>query len=371
VNDKLYYPQLDGLRFLAFVAVFIHHAPNPPIPNYEAFRIHTWAGVDIFLCLSAFLFVHLLGAEWRQTGTIHVTNFYIRRGLRIWPVYFLYIAIVVVVTGLGQGFSDSSLQRILSSATFTANILDALSDYAYAYPMALLLHLWTISYEEQFYLFIPWFLRLIFRNTKKGQLMILGLVCGVGLAIRAGFIYLDIPFPAVYVLPITHFESVLLGLVIGLGLFQSLFNRIAWWAAGLLAGVSFYLVSLLPYYRENTVWLMFTYILVGLGSACLLLMALKSRDVPAMRWLSSKPLVYLGKISYGLYLYHYACLYLCKWLINTALKPFAIPAGPAAVLIFSLAFGMTILFASFSYRFVEKPFLRMKAKYTSVAARPI
>jgi peptidoglycan/LPS O-acetylase OafA/YrhL len=370
-NARMYHPELDGLRFLAFVAVFIHHAPDPLNPAYESFRLQTWVGVDIFLCLSAFLFAHLLEAEWRQTGGIHVFHFYIRRALRIWPVYFLYVALITVVIFFQQGAANSGVARILSSLTFTNNILDAVSGYDYAQPVILLLHLWSISYEEQFYLVIPWFLRLIFRKNQKDQILILAGIFLTGLVIRMGFISLNIPFPAVYVLPITHFEPVLLGLVIGLGLFRSFFERFTWASSALAAGGCFFLVSLLPYYKVNSGWLLITYILVGLGSSALLLMALKSAGVPAMRWLSSRPIVYLGKISYGLYLYHYGCLYFIRWLLAVLPSSFAVNPGLKAPLVFFLALGLTILLAALSYRFIEKPFLRLKEKYTTVAARPI
>jgi peptidoglycan/LPS O-acetylase OafA/YrhL len=371
INAKMYRPELDGLRFLAFLAVFIHHAPNLPLPNYEAFRLQTWAGVDVFLCLSAFLFVHLLGSEWRQSGTIQIKNFYIRRALRIWPVYFLYVALMALIIFLQLGPTSSAVARVLGSLTFTNNILDAISGYEFTGPVILLLHLWSISYEEQFYLAIPWFLRLMFSKSKQSQLTILAVIFAMGLAVRMGFIALNIPFPAVYVLPITHLEPVLLGLLIGLGVLQPVLKRLPWWATALAAAVCFWLVSLLPYYMENTYWLMLTYILVGLGSALCLLTALQANAVPALRWLSSKPMVYLGKISYGLYLYHFACLYFWRGAIEAMTASWGLDKGIMAIVTFVLALLMTYVIAALSYRFIEKPFLRLKEKYSTVSARPI
>jgi len=370
-EQRIYYPELDSLRFLAFLAVFIHHAPVLPIPGYDGFWRHTWVGVDLFLCLSAFLFVHLLGAEWRQTGTIGVGHFYIRRGLRIWPVYFLYVAAVALVTLLSGSASPENLARLLSAASFTANIHDALAGYNNHFPVLLLLHLWTISYEEQFYLFIPWFLRLLFPKTRRTQLGILAGVCAVGLAARTLFLLLDIRFPAIYVLPVTHFESILLGLLIGLGLPPRLLERVPAWVLGLAGLTSFYAVARLPYYWENTPWLMLTYVLVGLGSAALLVMALRAPGSRGLGWMASKPLVYLGKISYGLYLYHYASIYCAKELLKLAGRALPLDTGISNALAFVLAMGLSVLLAALSYRFIESPFLRRKQRFAIIPSRAI
>lgn len=83
-KSHLYFPELDSLRFLAFLAVFIHHAPFAGfIEGWETLHRYGWIGVDVFLCLSAFLFAKLLFAEHTQKGGINVRYFYLRRLLRI------------------------------------------------------------------------------------------------------------------------------------------------------------------------------------------------------------------------------------------------------------------------------------------------
>src|SRR5690606_2476800 len=91
-------PELDGLRFIAFLLVFLHHLPFPSewlarSPLLSRIHAFGWIGVDIFLVLSAYLLTRLAIEERRHTGRFDVVRFYMRRALRIWPLYFLGLAI--------------------------------------------------------------------------------------------------------------------------------------------------------------------------------------------------------------------------------------------------------------------------------------
>jgi peptidoglycan/LPS O-acetylase OafA/YrhL len=369
-EQKIYFPALDGLRFFAFLVVFIRHTPLLPLPIYgEVFKV-AWAGVDLFLCLSAYLFVHLLGLEWRKTGTIHVINFYIRRALRIWPAYFLCVGIFVILILITNGFTSEVRWRVFGYSTFTSNIINAIFNFKDVFPVSLLRHLWTISYEEQFYLVIPWFLLFMFRIDKRKQAFVLSLIFVAGLCIRAAYIYLKVPYPAIYVLPITHFEAVLLGLCVGLGVLQFLIDRINWWVAA-LAGITFFIpITFMPTVTVTSWWLMPMYVLIGLGSASFLIMALKSNEAPNMRWLASKPLVYLGKISYGLYLYHFSIIWFVQKFFEKITPALSISDQVKPFLIFFLALAITIASASLSYQWIEKPFLKMKGRFSTIQTRP-
>ena len=102
-SRRFYVPQLDGLRFLAFLLVFVHHGPHWDAvfaPHSTGNRIFSflesygWCGVDLFLVLSAYLITSLLLIEYQQEHDISLRGFYLRRILRIWPLYYL-------MTGLG------------------------------------------------------------------------------------------------------------------------------------------------------------------------------------------------------------------------------------------------------------------------------
>lgn len=367
MSQKYYYPELDGLRFLAFLAVFIHHGPLLTwIPGYVTFVAYGWIGVDLFLCLSAFLFVHLLRMEWERTGTINVGFFYLRRSLRIWPIYFIYVTIVVWATLAQVKVTDLYLLHAYGLLTFTDNLLSAGGSLN---PILYTGHLWTISYEEQFYAAIPWFLRAVFKQTRQQQFRILGGVLLAGMAIRALFIALNVPHPAVWVLPITHFESILFGLAIGLGVFDELFRRVPAWALALAGLLSLYLCSRLPNVNGISWSLMLLYPLVGLAVSLLIYATLRAQRSKVTAWLRWGPMTFLGKISYGLYLFHIFSLVMANQWMNQIFAG----KSPAKVgsLVFIIGIVMTVAIGTASYLLIEKPFLHMKSRFTIVQSRPV
>lgn len=367
MKEKYYYPVLDGLRFLAFFAVFIHHGPALTwIPGYKYFRDYGWIGVDLFLCLSAFLFVHLLRMEWEKTGTINVWFFYLRRSLRIWPIYIIFVTAIVAFMIARYDYTTMHLLRTIGLLTFTDNLLAARFGYN---PLLWLAHLWTISYEEQFYAVIPWFLLFMFRKTQLRKLAVLGIIFVTGLGVRAIFIAQQIPHPAIWVLPVTHFESILFGLAIGLGIFDRVFKHIPAWMTALAGIFCLYLCVNLP--NANVIdWsLMLLYPLVGLSVAFLVHSSIKAQSSFATAWLSWQPIVYLGKISYGLYLFHVLAIYQSQaWVtLNFGGKSLQ----NQSYLAFGLGLAITIMLAALSYSMIEKPFLKMKSRFTIVQSRPV
>src|SRR5947209_1697003 len=107
-------------------------------------------------------------------------------------------------------------------------------------------HLWTISYEEQFYLVIPWTLRALYRLEKTTVAAILAAAALFGMLVRTVFIDYRLPHPMVWVFPLTHFESILGGLALGLGLFGRILGRIPGWIVLMAGLVALWLVTTLP-----------------------------------------------------------------------------------------------------------------------------
>ena len=215
-KSSFYIPELDSLRFFAFLLVLIHHAGySEVIEFWLVLAKYGWMGVDLFLCLSAFLFTRLLYTEYKETGGVDIKSFYIRRAFRIWPLYIFFLALTVVLTIQKDGWGKSLSIRALGMLTFTDNFMAARWGYNNAVLYAP--HLWTISYEEQIYLILPWILFLFYRlkpTTTSLLLLTLGLL---GTFTRAVMIYYNIKHPDIWVLPFSHFDSVLGGIVIGLG----------------------------------------------------------------------------------------------------------------------------------------------------------
>jgi len=192
-----------------------------------------------------------------------------------------------------------------------------------------------------------------------------------GNCIRAVLIHFQVAHPAIYMLPFTHFEAMLGGIGIGLGLFDDLSNRLRS-SSLLLAGLAVNaMVFVLPNTHEIGWTLMITYPLVGLGMTLTVMGVIKNDASLFIKLLRNQTLVYLGRLSFGLYIFH---LYGLSIAILIVVRLFRLISPPTAVhqmLFFIGGLGLTILFAITSYQIVEKPFLKLKAKYGSVASQPI
>ena len=167
-SNKVFFPNLEGLRFFAFFIVFVNHATgslgyNNHSEKFAFVRSHFFwngdLGVSFFFVLSGFLITYLLLKEKEVSGKINIKNFYVRRVLRIWPLYFLIVAMCLLVfpmlgSKLPQGFpigvSTDEINKWFY-LTFTGNF-----DYIYNGINNFMIGiLWSVSIEEQFYLLWP------------------------------------------------------------------------------------------------------------------------------------------------------------------------------------------------------------------------
>jgi peptidoglycan/LPS O-acetylase OafA/YrhL len=161
VGRRFYQPELDGGRFYAFLGVFVCHTLPFEAEFYRKLHLPlpwVWgatvkagaAGVDLFFALSAFLITSLLLKERQETGEISLKYFYLRRILRIWPLYFLVIALGIV---LSHTVANQNLPwyYIAGYLLFVGNWVHAV----FGRPESIAFPLWTVSIEEQFYLFWP------------------------------------------------------------------------------------------------------------------------------------------------------------------------------------------------------------------------
>jgi peptidoglycan/LPS O-acetylase OafA/YrhL len=375
-NGKaLYFPELDGLRFLAFLMVFIHHAPQLATFGFlQAFQgflftlhIYGWMGVDLFLCLSAFLFTKLLLVEQNTHGDINIKNFYIRRLLRIWPLYYIFITVMLLITSSPEGWNRALAFRSLGPATFTDNILTAALGYNMIFASA---HLWTISYEEQFYAVIPWFLRRLFKMSNTGRFQVIFAILILFTSIRAFMIYKNVQTPAIWVLPVTHFESIFGGIILGLGWFDKLGGKINPKACLIAGIILLIMVCKLPNADTISWYLMLTYPLVGLGMSLIIYAIMKDDRSFIKNIFRSRMMTYLGKISYGLYVYHLLAINCGIWLAKYLnILPDRIITFQLAV--FTSGLWFTVLFSIVSYQLLEKPFLRYKERFTAIKSRPV
>ena len=365
-RSGVYYPELDSLRFLAFLLVLVHHVPfAKSVPAWVVLHDYGWMGVDLFLCLSAYLFAKLLFVEYQERGDIHIRYFYLRRLLRIWPLYFFFIGIMLAFSAWMNGWQAHTSLRSVGLLTFTDNLFTLAYQSYNKIPYSD--HLWTISYEEQFYLIIPWALRILYRLRAITVASILGGMLLLGLGFRAMFIHYEMGYLGIWVLPLTHFEPILGGLAIGL--FDKYLNKTPGWlylAAGIIA---LGLVTTLPNLHVVQWPLMYTYLLVGIGVSCLLLAAVGGRLGPISHLIKIPTLRYLGKISYGLYVYHLVGRALAINIVNVFVTPARALFYPIMILVTTLV--VTVLISILSYEILEKTFLKMKERFTLIYSRPV
>ncbi|HSK64037.1 MAG TPA: acyltransferase [Pyrinomonadaceae bacterium] len=364
-----YHPELDVLRFLAFLAVFFHHAlPRdasvyisgglpPVLSEWLVTAKEAGAyGVDLFFVLSAYLITELLLREHASRGSFSISAFYMRRALRIWPLYFGVLALTVFIVPALLPADQFGSVYIVSFALFFGNWVCA----ANGLPFSVASPLWSISVEEQFYLAWPPLLRLVGINRIKQLAIVL---LGVALSTRILLAAYNIEHPGVWCNTVARLDSIALGAILAIALAGRApqMKTVVRLVLGGLAAVIFLLVA--RYLRQDGPTSVLTYLATATASVMLLVAMLRADA----KFLLQRPfswLVYLGRISYGLYIFHLLALALIP---NVLIIKLGIPVNFESRLL--LSFGLTVLLAAVSYRFLEQPFLRLKKRFSPMAAK--
>ncbi len=376
-SGRYYRPELDILRFLAFLCVFVTHrldlARFDEGSHYWSYHISLVGvfGVPVFFLLSAFLITELLTREREQTGKIQLGAFYLRRALRIWPLYFSVFFGLVLLTHLVPAFGCIPSETWLPFGLFAGNWYVSTHFWIPSYPVNAL---WSISVEEQFYILIPllaWF------GGNRG-LKIFSVACIVA-AYAFIALYASHPtagFNSEWTNSFVHFQFFSAGILLSLFLkgrqprmpiairiLMAAATLGCWLAASLVFGINADAPHLSSIPAALCGWM-----LVLLGAVLLLLGLLGTPD----RFIP-RPIVYLGRISYGLYVFHATMYFLVYSLFKEALMRLceSLGIGPwwgAVGMVLSLA--ATIVVASLSYRYFERPFLNLKKRFTIVPSRP-
>lgn len=345
-----YRPEIDGLRALAIVAVVLFHA-RLGVPG-------GYVGVDVFFVISGYLISSLI-LKALEAGEFTLQGFWVRRVRRILPALVVLVFSVLVAGWfllLPEDYMSLGRAAIWQSV-FAANIY-AWMDTGYfvaAADQKPLLHLWSLAVEEQFYLFVPVLFLLIFRTRLPRRHQALLVLAAGGVALSAAFsIYTVAEHRGVafYLLPSRAWELAL-GSCVALCPPQAI-PRNRWVREGLcLAGL---IAILAPcfLYSDETPFPGLAAIPPCLGTALLIFGStrvglLPPTEIPRVAAaLSSRPIVFVGLISYSLYLWHWP---LFAFVNYWAFRP--LPTSLRVALV-ALAMVMAIL----SWRFVEKPFRR-------------
>jgi peptidoglycan/LPS O-acetylase OafA/YrhL len=369
-------PGLDGLRAIAFLLIFALHTDYLQIG---------WVGVQLFFVLSGFLITDiLLGMKKSLPTNKYFLYFYGRRFLRIFPLYYLYLFGMTLLAGwlISIGFRPNYMKIFLDQVRYA---------YAYVYDFRSALesfqgswfldHLWSLSIEEQFYIFWP---LLIFLAPEKSlkKLFLTFIVLGPVFRIAVFFLY---HFPvfsflrdpaslAVYPLPFSHVDAFAFGAYITrfgfpkakLQFFVLLLTlpivgfATHYAATGELGAISAFgfPVTLPDAYQYLWAYTPLNYFF----AICIYCVV---REGMLVRFLEWKVLRYLGRISYGLYVYHFPVVWFALRIRDLGVDESAVkPLGAL------MTFTGTLILASLSYFLMEKPILSLKDRFFSVKPKP-
>jgi peptidoglycan/LPS O-acetylase OafA/YrhL len=384
--QPFYRPELDALRFCAFLAVYVCHSiPNGTVSAAAQAHGTSWLrllaavkdagnfGVCLFFTLSAFLITELLRREEGAYGRVHVGAFYLRRMLRIWPLYF---GITVVYAMGGRYFPAMHMEsgRVLAYFLLAGNWYIALHPWIQT-PLR---SLWSISVEEQFYLVWPLLARYGgVRSLAKGAVVIVPLSLLTISVVSADKVY---AYNTVWLNSFAQFQFFAWGALLALALHGDApkIGRTLRGAAA-SAGVALWMVSAYvteikrPGAAVSSSQFCLGYLLVAAGCVLILFAVLGISRWRVPGWTS-----YLGRISFGLYLFHETAFLLVDEVQKRAAKSLPLLASwlsqlPMTALTCNkiAALGITILLGMLSYHFWESPFLRLKQRVTWIQSRGV
>lgn len=344
-----YSPQLDGLRGTAILCVLTGHL-------FESHFRGGWVGVDIFFVLSGFLITNILIAEQESTGTISLKNFYGRRALRLLPALLIGIAMTGVLTMFGatpfhslKAFADAAVPSLF----YFSNFSNA--------EMGTFIHMWSLSVEEQFYLIWPLVLGLVVLPLKPRMRIgfILALMAAFG-AIRFGLEAQRIQWWHLYSWFYTRADVLMAGALVACA-------TVAW--PERIDSAMRKLKSLVPIAIIFAAYVFYTTFadqrwlyrwgLTATALSCTLIIFVAQFDNSGLlgRVLRNKVLIWFGKHSYGIYVYHLQIFWMFRHVLH-------FPESKMGLILATICkFTVVLVLSWASYRWIEAPILRLKDKW--------
>jgi peptidoglycan/LPS O-acetylase OafA/YrhL len=344
---------LDGLRGVAAASVLIYHT---------GLIRGGFLGVDVFFALSGFLITRLLIEEHGATGAINLQAFYIRRGLRLLPALFTFLAFwsVYLLATLPVAYWSVVRAYISVVALYVANWAGI-----WWYKLGVFGHTWSLAIEEQFYLLWPPAILVLLRQIKHSRRLawILLALAAVGALWRLDLALAGASERRLYWGTDTHADGLLIGAAFAFLIDRGEFNRFpralaplaSLSALGLLAMLI--AVPLRPYYAYGVTTL------VTLATAIIIVSVLSDHCPLVSQVLETRPLVGAGRISYALYLWHFPIFH------NLGVLKLPGEHAPWTDILF--AWGLTVVAAVASYFLVERPALAYKDRFTWHGTPPL
>lgn len=366
--QRFFYHNLDVLRFFAFLLVFISHLPilsTSGLLNFVANQAGV-LGVQLFFVISGFLITGLLLNEQKETATISLRKFYLRRVFRIFPLYFFILLVILAIALILD-------QPTLNFANFFGYYFTFLGNFDRVFNGFETVHyflgagvLWSIGVEEQFYLFIP----LLLSKLKKQRTILLILsaiyvftLCYKFFVIRtfddSTYAYRTLSFS-----PLSVFDAITFGCILGAisihykTALEKFIQQLPI-SVLLIAILGIFSLTIADFYLEN-IYLSAIIVRQAITALFALIIAMvcfhpsisKAPKSKSVLWLN-----HLGKISFGLYIYHDLTILFFDYYLDNLF------------VIILTAMMATILISWLSYRFLEQPFLRYKKRFEVVRTR--
>lgn len=376
--DKPYFANLDVLRFVAAFAVVAFHLGRD-LQNYfseyaifSGFRYITKItdkgalGVNFFFVLSGFLITYLMIWELNNRGSFSYKNFLMRRTLRIWPLYFLIVALGFLLFPMLIDTYETS-HRGINYLFFLANF-DEIKNGAFD-SINFLTSPWSIAVEEQFY--VVWgFLGLLFFGLMKPNKVYLKYAVYVLLCVSLVFRWLYWQDARVlYYHTLSVMPDLLFGCLLAIyweknpGFFTSL-KQVPFKKSILVYALGFLLILFKNIIFSGSLVILERYVIALFFCFIIADQIVNERKIP-WTWFHKRAM-YLGKISYGIYMFHLVVMYI---LHDYILHDYDYKGYPkthlllGAMLYVFLAPAITIFISWLSYRFFEKPFLKLKGRF--------
>ncbi|MBN9299429.1 MAG: acyltransferase [Filimonas sp.] len=335
---------LDGLRTLSILIVLFAHlsiTKNFPASNVPVESILTGdMGVNIFFVISGFLITLLLLKEENTKGEINIKHFYIRRIFRILPVYYFFLATCFLCLNF-KIVPDILIDSFIPPLTFTTGTLPIKTGWTLG-------HTWSLSIEEQFYLIWPALLICIKKKRNRNILLIF--IISITPVARILYYY---HFRDLSYMFILRGDCLMMGclLAINKDMIQLFYQKIK---AKYLVGISIFSISLLLNYLSSSgsmgsVTIPLTFFLHGILGVYLIVantLTISNKNLFS-RFLNLKPVVYLGKLSYSLYIWQQFFLQNRTTAIS-------------GVKLFPINIVLVFIVGYLSYRLIETPVLKLK-----------
>jgi peptidoglycan/LPS O-acetylase OafA/YrhL len=345
------------LRGVAVLTVMLFHATlnlaGGPRP------LGGFLGVDIFFVLSGFLITALLLQEWERTGAVNLKAFYARRALRLLPALFTLLGVVLLVPGLFYR-SEPPWGDVLVVALYASNWFRVFGS-----NLGFLGHTWSLTIEEQFYVIWPVLLVLLLTLRVRRRWILFTVILGVAIssALRVELWAGPESVRRLYYGLDTRFGSLLLGCLAGLVAAWNLLPRTERWRTTirLASGVSALALSVLLWTADEesraTYYGLSTIACTAVGVIVLHLLYCPSKLTRVI--LENRPLLWVGRLSYSLYLWHVPVF---SGMLNSSRMA---KLGISGLPLLTLRFAVAFVVASLSFYLIEQPFLRIKRRFAS------